>query len=99
VWGKSFQDAERTFGHVLDPRTGYPAQAAILAAVSVASATESDALSTALLTLGADQQHRIVNLRPDIRTLVVHQSTPGGEMAVISKGIELQTAPSISTKP
>jgi thiamine biosynthesis lipoprotein len=99
VSGKSFTDAGRTLGHVMDPRTGYPAQSAILAAVSVASATESDALSTALLTLGADQQDRIAGLRPDTRTLVVHQQTPGGEIAVISRRIELQTPPNISTKP
>ncbi len=99
VWGKSFLDAGRTWGHVIDPRTGYPAQSAILAAVSVASATESDALSTALLTLGADQQDRIAGLRPDTRTLVVHQQTPGGEIAVISRQIDLQPTSNISTKP
>ncbi|HSU57235.1 MAG TPA: FAD:protein FMN transferase [Candidatus Dormibacteraeota bacterium] len=70
VWGKSFQHEGKLLGHVLDPRTGYPASSAILAAVVVSSATESDALSTALLTVGRMGQKRISGLRPRIRTLV-----------------------------
>jgi thiamine biosynthesis lipoprotein len=57
-------------GHVIDPRTGQPAAAAHLAAVALPSATETDALSTALLTLGLDGHGLISRLRPGIRTLV-----------------------------
>lgn len=53
VHGKSFRQGDARFGHVLDPRTGAPAQSALLAAVVCSSATDSDALSTALLTRGA----------------------------------------------
>ena len=42
------------FGHVLDPRVGTPVQGARLAAVVAPSATDSDALSTALLVLGGE---------------------------------------------
>jgi thiamine biosynthesis lipoprotein len=52
VWGKSFKAEERTFGHVLDPRSGQPVAGTLLAAVVLPSATETDALSTALLVLG-----------------------------------------------
>jgi FAD:protein FMN transferase len=69
VWGKSFENKGKTCGHIIDPRTGYPAAAADLAAVVLASATETDALSTALLTLGLDGHEQICNLRPEIRTL------------------------------
>ena len=55
VWGKSFQAEGKTFGHVLDPRTGQPVTGTVLAAVVLPSATETDALSTALLTLGASR--------------------------------------------
>jgi thiamine biosynthesis lipoprotein len=48
--GKSFVDDEGTEqGHVIDPRTGRPTQAARVAAVICESATESDAWATALL--------------------------------------------------
>lgn len=43
---------ERRYGHVLDPRTGWPVEAHAWAAVVAPSATEADALSTALLVRG-----------------------------------------------
>lgn len=43
---------ERRYGHVLDPRTGWPVEAQPWAAVVATTATEADALSTALLVLG-----------------------------------------------
>jgi thiamine biosynthesis lipoprotein len=87
VWGKYFQAQGRKFGHIIDPRTGEPANGAVMSAVVLPSATETDALSTALLTLGPDGHELIANLRPDIRTLVVAES-PGGLQAK-SKGIEI----------
>ena len=50
IGGKSFIDADgNEQGHVIDPRTGRPSQAARVAAVVCASATESDAWATAFL--------------------------------------------------
>lgn len=74
VWGKSFQAEGKTFGHVLDPRTGQPVTGTVLAAVVLPSATETDALSTALLTLGPAGHDTIANLRPGMRTLLVAES-------------------------
>ena len=71
VWGKSFQAEGKTYGHVLDPRTGQPVAGTVLAAVVMPSATEADALSTALLTLGTAGHDTLANLRPGMRTLVV----------------------------
>jgi FAD:protein FMN transferase len=69
--GKCFESEGRVLGHVLDPRTGRPAVAAQLAAVRSSSATESDALSTALLVLGTSEQKHLEKLRPDLKTWVV----------------------------
>jgi FAD:protein FMN transferase len=77
VWGKFFQAEGRTYGHVLDPRTGQPARGTALAAVALPSATETDALSTALLTLGPAGHDTIANLRPGMRTLLVAESAAG----------------------
>jgi thiamine biosynthesis lipoprotein len=71
VWGKSFEHDGRTYGHVLDPRTGQPASNAVLAAVALPSATETDALSTALLVTGPEGHGTIARLRPGMRTLVI----------------------------
>jgi FAD:protein FMN transferase len=89
IWGNSFQVAGRTYGHIIDPRTGEPAIGTLLAAVVLPSATETDALSTALLTLGAAGHDAIAKLRPGMKTLVVSESS--GRLSVEAKGIEVRT--------
>jgi thiamine biosynthesis lipoprotein ApbE len=42
------------YGHVMDPRAGAPTTAARAVAVQGGASLECDALSTALLVLGAD---------------------------------------------
>jgi len=74
VWGKCFTANGCTYGHIIDPRTGQPANRAVLSAVALDSATETDALSTALLTVGPDGHDQIAALRPGIRTLVAADS-------------------------
>ena len=69
VWGRSFRVGEKTYGHVIDPRTGAPAESALLSAVILPSATETDALSTALLT-APELMAELVSHRPSIRCLV-----------------------------
>ncbi|MGC3957833.1 MAG: FAD:protein FMN transferase [Verrucomicrobiota bacterium] len=71
VTGRMFAVQDQKFGHVIDPRTGQPVAHAALAAVVALRATETDALSTALLTLGAVGQETTTGLRPGLRTLVV----------------------------
>ena len=89
VWGKSFQTAGKSYGHVIDPRTGQPTDSALLAAVALPDATETDAFSTALLTLGPAGSGFIGGLRPGCRALAAsveegkwitsgHGITPGG---------------------
>lgn len=82
VWGRAFQSEGKAFGHVIDPRTGEPVSNAILSAVTLPSATETDALSTALLVLGTPGMETITRYRPEAGTLVV---TPQGA------GIEIKS--------
>src|SRR5258706_858424 len=89
VWGKSFQEAGKTFGHVIDPRSGQPARAAVLAAVVLPSATETDALSTALLTVGREGHETIAKLRPGMRTLLLSEFA--GEFRIEANGIAVQS--------
>jgi len=86
----SFQLGGRTFSHIIDPRTGEPAIGTVLAAVVLPSATETDALSTALLTVGAAGHEAIARLRAGMRTLVVSES--GDKLQVEAKGITLRSA-------
>jgi thiamine biosynthesis lipoprotein len=52
--GRTAGDGEHRWGHVIDPRTGEPTDAARTALVSGPSSMLCDALSTALLVLGAE---------------------------------------------
>lgn len=54
IRGKQFEFHGETYGHVIDPRSGRPTQGADLAVVTGLSATDADALSTALLVLGRE---------------------------------------------
>ena len=87
VWGKSFTVGGRTYGHVLDPRSGWPASDAVLAAVVLPSGAESDAFSTALLTLGPGGHARIAALRPGMKTLLAGSLDTGGRLRVESTGM------------
>lgn len=87
-------------GHILDPRTGEPAQGVLQATVVASSALEADALSTALLVLGAEEGLALVRQR-NAHGLVVFlengdpvvQTTPG-----FSRGHGLVPAPGVEVR-
>jgi thiamine biosynthesis lipoprotein len=86
VWGKSFHAHGTAYGHIMDPRTGRPAAGAVLAAVVLPSATETDALSTALLTAGIAGHDKLAGLRPGLRSLVA-ESAADGALRVAGQGL------------
>jgi FAD:protein FMN transferase len=88
VWARSFEAEGKKFGHVIDPRTGEPVNNAVLSAVALPSATETDALSTALLVLGAPGHDAIANLRPQMRTLLM--AAHDASSRVETRGLEPQ---------
>ncbi|HAM73164.1 MAG TPA: FAD:protein FMN transferase [Verrucomicrobiales bacterium] len=75
VWGKSFREGDEVFGHIIDPRSGMPVRHTRLAAVLLPSATESDALSTGLMTLGPEGAERIAASRPGFGGVTVGTGT------------------------
>ncbi|NJD11919.1 MAG: FAD:protein FMN transferase [Gemmatimonadetes bacterium] len=87
VWGKAFHAGDVRYGHVLAPRSGCPAQGAVLAAVACADATAADALSTALLVLGPAAADRLVAPDPDLAALVLGA---GPAYRTWSRGITLR---------
>jgi thiamine biosynthesis lipoprotein len=75
--GRQFLEGGRRYCHVLDPRTGAPVESTVLSAVAGASATETDALSTALLVAGTAGIDDIASLRPGLKTLVLARAERG----------------------
>lgn len=61
---QSFEYNGRTLGHVIDPRTGWPAEVAASASVTAPTAAEADAMSTAIFILGAAGAERLTRTRP-----------------------------------
>jgi thiamine biosynthesis lipoprotein len=72
----------RRYGHILDPRSGWPAEGVLSATVIAPTAEQADALSTALYVLGWDGARDFCARRPEIAALLVTQRPGAG-------GIEL----------
>ncbi|MDB6067887.1 MAG: FAD:protein transferase [Pedosphaera sp.] len=88
VWGRSFEAGGKAFGHVLDPRNGLPVEGALLSVVVLSSATETDALSTALLVSGEAGYERMAGLRAGMRSLVMSGSASGDGLRIVRRGID-----------
>jgi thiamine biosynthesis lipoprotein len=67
TWGRTLDVGGLRRGHVIDPRTGEPVPGPRMAAVACPLAADSDALSTALLVLGAGGRETILRASPQAR--------------------------------
>jgi thiamine biosynthesis lipoprotein len=74
----------RSYGHVIDPRSGWPVAGNLLAAVTHPQATVSEGLSTALLVLGEDGLAELARRFPEAAFLLVRKADEAVE--VISRG-------------
>ncbi len=63
----------RKLGHLLDPRTGWPAAGTASASVLAPTAAEADAMSTAAFVLGAEGAERLTRLRPALGAVVLRE--------------------------
>jgi thiamine biosynthesis lipoprotein len=69
--GHQFFELEgKRYGHILDPRTGWPASGTLSATVVTACAQDADALSTAFLVGGIDLARRYCDVHPDTLAVV-----------------------------
>lgn len=66
-----FEANGRRYSHILDPRTGWPAQGLWSAAVTAESATVTDALSTAAFVLGTDGTRSLMDRYPGIGAVLI----------------------------
>jgi thiamine biosynthesis lipoprotein len=66
-----FEYNGRKLGHLLDPRTGWPAEGIDQASVVAPTAAEADALSTAFFVLGVEPTARFCRTRPDVGVVLL----------------------------
>ncbi len=66
----------RVFGHIIDPRSGEPAQGPASVTVLAPSAATADALSTAFYMLGAEAARSYAADHPEVGVVLVENAAP-----------------------
>ena len=74
----------RRYGHILDPRTGKPAEAALSTTVAAPTGAEADALATAFYVLGRDASLDYCRTHPNISAIIMSPSTTDNHQAEIT---------------
>ncbi|MBW3543775.1 MAG: FAD:protein FMN transferase [Planctomycetes bacterium] len=72
-----FRHEGRRYGHILDPRTGWPVPPEAMLSVTVLASTaaEADALSTAFFVMGVENARRHCDNNPEVAALIVPPAT------------------------
>jgi len=84
---QKFEAGGRTYGHILDPRTGEPADGPASVTVLAPTAAEADALSTALYVLGADAARDLVAARPEVGVVFVEEGPADRSPRIVAMGL------------
>ncbi|NLB69573.1 MAG: FAD:protein FMN transferase [Lentisphaerae bacterium] len=66
-----FEHDGKRFSHIIDPRTGYPAEGVSQVTVVARTAMDADALSTACFVLGTDESFKLLENNSDSGALFV----------------------------
>lgn len=75
--GEQYFEAEaRRYGHVIDPRTGWPCEGVLSASVVAPEATPADALSTAFLVGGPELAERYCAANPGTLAILTLEADP-----------------------
>ncbi|MBL9082341.1 MAG: FAD:protein FMN transferase [Planctomycetales bacterium] len=82
-----FRHEGRRYGHILDPRTGRPAEGVFSVTVLAPTAAEADALSTAFYVLGYDEAAKYCAARPEIGFLMLLPSGKGSSVDLAIYGL------------
>jgi thiamine biosynthesis lipoprotein len=84
-----FERGGRRYGHILDPRTGRPAESGMLSVTVVApTAAVADALATAFFILGLDWSVEYCRQHTDIGAVLIAEGTNGNRMETVQVGMD-----------
>ena len=84
---QSFRHRGRRYGHILDPRTGWPAEGVLSATVLAPTAIQADALSTAFYVMGPQAAMAWCGTHPEIAAVVVCPTQGGSGREIHSAGL------------
>ncbi len=77
----------RRYGHVIDPRSGYPASDLLAATVLAQTAAEADALATALFVMGSDAATAFCQQRPELAAVLIRGGSRTGAIELRTIGL------------
>ena len=77
-----FYHQGRRFGHVLDPRTGFPSDGVLSVSVLAPSAAEADALATGFFVMGVEATRAFCQQRPDLSVVFVLPGKRAGTVTI-----------------
>jgi thiamine biosynthesis lipoprotein len=83
-----FRHRGRRYGHILDPRTGRPAEGVFSVTVTAPTAAEADALSTAFYVMGCDEAERYCASRPDVGFVMLLPGVGGATIELATCNID-----------
>ena len=79
-----FHHAGKRYGHIIDPRTGWPAEQVLSSTVIAPTAAEADALATALYVMSLEEAAAFAERRPDVSALLTTLGKHPGEIELHS---------------
>jgi thiamine biosynthesis lipoprotein len=79
------------YGHIIDPRNGWPAQGALSITVLHPSAAWADALATGLFVMGVDQALEFCSIRPDVGYLAILPGKRVGQVEIVTCNLDDRT--------
>ena len=81
---QSFHHQGQRYGHILDPRTGQPADGVLSVTVLCADAATADALSTAFYVMGVEKSEEYCQRHPDISALLMLATGSAQQVEVVA---------------
>jgi len=75
-----FRHEGRRYGHILDPRTGWPAEGLLSVTVLAGTTADADAISTALFVMGLEPAIDWCRQHPEIAAILVPPPAGGGRL-------------------
>jgi FAD:protein FMN transferase len=82
-----FRHAGQRYGHILDPRTGWPPSHLLSVSVVAPTAAVADALSTAFFVAGVENSLRYCDNHPQIGAIFVRPPERGRTLSLVVHGI------------
>lgn len=70
-----FEYNRKRLGHLLDPRTGWPAQGVASATAIAPTGAQADALATAFYVLGVEKSRRYCALHPEVGAIILPEGS------------------------